>query len=309
MMMRSFGSFFEGRAFRIATAFAVQITGVGLSFLFSILLARLIGVAGVGLYFLAVTVVDIGATISRLGLENVGLRFASIAYSRGDRGTLAALYRRSMGLAVAAGIAIAPPIWLIVSHLPLGGDRALELRAEFPLLVLALVPLALLIIQAEFLKGIGASSIGTFAHAVVPPLLLLTGGIALWFMDAATLHGIFLTYVIVAVVSMIHAVAVWNWRLPGIWRERGAFDTRRLLRTSIPVLLVTSMNLVMGWTDILVLGIWADAKEVGIYGISMRIALLTAFVLGAINAADFGAGSVYQPRDGAGWNSAVDDGP
>ena len=283
MMMTSFGSFFEGRAFRIAKAFAVQITGVGLSFLFSLLLARLIGVAGVGLYFLAITVVDIGATISRLGLENVGLRFASIAYSRGDRGTLAALYRRSMGLAVGAGIAIALPIWLIVSHLPLGGDRAPELRAEFPLLVFALVPLALLIIQAEFLKGIGASSVGTFAHAVVPPLLLLAGGIVLWLLDAATLHGIILTYVIVAFVSMIIAVAVWNWRLPGIWRERGAFDTRRLLRTSMPVLLVTSMNLVMGWTDILVLGIWADAKQVGIYGISTRIALLTAFVLGAIN--------------------------
>jgi O-antigen/teichoic acid export membrane protein len=283
MVMRSFASFFEGRALRIATAFAVQIAGVGLSFLFSVLLARLIGVAGVGLYFLAITVVDIGATISRLGLENAGLRFASIAYSQGDRGTLAALYRRSMGLAFGAGIVVALPVWLIVSHLPLGGDRAPELRAEFPLLVFALAPLALLIIQAEFLKGVGASSIGTFAHAVVPPLLLLTGSIALWLLNAATLHSIFLTYVIVALVSMIHAVAVWNWRLPGIWRERGAFDTRRLLRTSMPVLLVTSMNLVMGWTDILVLGIWADAKEVGIYGISMRIALLTAFVLGAIN--------------------------
>jgi O-antigen/teichoic acid export membrane protein len=82
---------------------------------------------------------------------------------------------------------------------------------------------------------------------------------------------------------MINAVAVWNRRLPGIWRERGVFDTRRLLRTGMPVLLVTSMNLVMGWTDILVLGIWADAKQVGIYGICSRIALLAAFVLGAIN--------------------------
>jgi O-antigen/teichoic acid export membrane protein len=283
MMMRSFGSFLEGRAFRIAKAFAVQLTGAGLSFLFSILLARLIGASGVGLYFLATAVVDIGATISRLGLENVGLRFASIAYSRGDLGTLAALYRTSMGLTVGAGIAIALPIWSIVSYLPLGGDRAPELRAEFPLLVCALVPFALLIIQAEFLKGIGASSIGTFAHAVVLPLLLLAGGTALWLLNAATLHGIFLTYVIVAFISMISAVAVWNWLLPGIWREPGAFDKRRLLRTSMPVLLVTSINLVMGWTDILVLGICADAKQVGIYGISTRIALLAAFVLGAIN--------------------------
>lgn len=281
--MISFGSFFKGRAIRIAAAFVIQMAGAGLAFLFSVMLARLIGVAGVGLYFLAITLVNIGATIARLGLENAGLRFASIAYSQGDRGTLAALYRTTMGLAFGAGVAIALPIWLIVSHLPLGGDRAPELRAEFPLLVFAFAPVAMLIIQAEFLKGVGASGIGTFAHAVVPPLLLLAGSIVLWFLNAATLHTVFVTYLVVAVVSLIHAIIAWTWRQPGIWRERGAFDTRRLLRTSMPLLLVTSMNLVMGWTDILVLGIWSDVREVGIYGISARIALLATFVLGAIN--------------------------
>ena len=40
-------------------------------------MARLIGVAGVGVYFLAVTIVEIGATISRLGLESTALRFAA----------------------------------------------------------------------------------------------------------------------------------------------------------------------------------------------------------------------------------------
>lgn len=283
MTMKRFGAFFGGRARRIATAFVVQVAGTGLSFLFSVMLARLIGVPGVGLYFLSVTIVDIGATISRLGLENAGLRFASIAYSQGDRGTLAALYRRSMSLAFGAGIIMALPVWLIVSHLPLGGDGALELRAELPLLVLAIAPVALLLIQAEFLKGVGASGTGTFVHGVVPPLLLLASSIVLWFSNTATLHTVLLIYVIAMIISVIHAVIVWNWRLPGIWRERGSFDARLLLRTSMPLLLVTGMNLIMGWTDILVLGVWADAKEVGIYAISMRISLLAGFVLGAIN--------------------------
>ena len=267
----------------VAKVLLAQVGGVGLSFLFSVMLARLIGVSGVGLYFLAVTIVDVGATLSRLGLESASLRFASIAYSQGDLGTLAALYRKSMSLVAAAGILLALPAWLIASHLPLGGDRGLELRAELPLLVLAFVPAALLVIQADFLKGIGASAIGTFAQTVVSPLLLLTGSIVLWFLGAATLHLVVLNYVIVAFLAVIFAIIIWNLRLPGIWRMRGAFDSRRLLATSMPLLLVTSMNLVMGWTDILVLGIWADAKEVGIYGISMRVALLTTFVLVAVN--------------------------
>src|SRR4051794_13544244 len=73
MKMRRFASLFDGRGPQIAAAFAIQITGVGFSFLFSIMLARLIGAVGVGIYFLAITIVDIGATISRLGLENTGL--------------------------------------------------------------------------------------------------------------------------------------------------------------------------------------------------------------------------------------------
>src|SRR5437763_2796975 len=117
MTMRSFASFFEGRAFRIATAFAVQVAGVGLSFLFSVMLARLTGVAGVGLYFLAVTVVDISATISRLGLESASMRFASIAHSRQDLGDLAALYRKSMGVVFVTGAAVASLVLLIGSQL------------------------------------------------------------------------------------------------------------------------------------------------------------------------------------------------
>jgi O-antigen/teichoic acid export membrane protein len=281
--MRRLAGLFRGRPLRVASAFVVQVAGAGLGFLLSIVLARLVGVAGVGLYFLAITIVDISATISRLGLESASMRFASIAHSRGERGGLAALYRKSMSLVFVAGTAIALPVWLIVSHLGLGGEKAPEFRAELPLLIFAIAPVALLVIQAEFFKAVGSTATGTFSQAVVPPLLLLAGSIVLWLLGAGTVHAVFLTYVIVAIASVTLAVVTWHWRLPGIWRERGSFDVGRLLRTSMPLLLVNSMTLMLGWTDVLILGIWRDAAEVGIYGIAMRVALLTAFVLSAIN--------------------------
>jgi O-antigen/teichoic acid export membrane protein len=261
----------------------MQVAGAGLGFLFNIMLARLVGVAGVGLYFLAVTIVDIGATISRLGLESATLRFASVAHSASDRGSLAALYRKSTSLVFGTGIALALPFWLVASHLSLGGEKGLEFRSELPLLVLAIAPVALLVIQAEFFKAVGSTAAGTFSQAVVPPLLLLTGSVVLWFLGAATVHAVFLSYVIVAFTSAILAVAMWQWRVPGVWREAGSFVTGRLLRTSMPLLLVNSMNLIMGWTDVLVLGMYRDAGEVGIYGIALRLSLLTAFVLSAVN--------------------------
>jgi O-antigen/teichoic acid export membrane protein len=281
--MRRLAGLVRGRPLRVASAFVAQVAGAGLGFLLSVMLARLVGVAGVGLYFLAITIVDISATLSRLGLESASMRFASIAHSRGERGELAALYRKSMSLVFVAGTAIALPVWLIASHLGLGGERAGEFRAELPLLVFAIAPVAMLVIQAEFFKAVGSPATGTFSQAVVPPLLLLSGSILLWLLGAGTVHAVFLAYVIAAIAAVALAMATWRRRLPGIWRERGSFDMGRLLRTSMPLLLVNSMTLMLGWTDVLVLGMWRDAAEVGIYGIAMRVALLTAFILSAIN--------------------------
>jgi O-antigen/teichoic acid export membrane protein len=276
-------SLLKGRAFRVATALAIQVAGAGLAFVFSMVLARLIGVAELGLYFLAVTIVDIGATISRLGLETAGLRLASVARSKGDWGSLGALYRKCMGLTLAGGIAIAFPIWLVISHSSLGGDRSSQFRAELPILIFAVAPAALLIVQAEFLKSIEASGSGTFSYTVMPPMLLLSGTGLLWLAGNLTLHAIFMLYVVAVMGSLAAAIVIWSRRLPAVWRGRGNVKTRRLLQTSFPVFLVTMMTLVMGWTDILVLGVWSDPEQVGIYGIAMRIALLSTFVLSAVN--------------------------
>jgi O-antigen/teichoic acid export membrane protein len=267
----------------VAIVLVALVAGALFTFLFSVLLARLIGASGAGLYFIGLAIVDISVTIARLGLETAVLRFASIAHNRGDRGSLAALYRKSLVLALIMAIAIVPGVWFIVSHLPLGGDRAGDLRAALPLLMLAVPAVSVLGLQAEFFKGIGAPGTGTFVQSVFPPLALIVGGISLWWLTAVTFKSVVITYVAVAFVSAVFALVACNRCLPGIWREPGQFGTRLLLRTSLPLLMVTSMNLVMGWSDILVLGLWSDPKQVGIYGVSRGLAGLTSFVLNAVN--------------------------
>ena len=267
----------------VAAVFVLLVAGAAFTFVFNVLLARLIGASGAGLYFIAMTVVDVSVTIARLGLETAVLRFASVAQNRGDRGSLAAVYRKSLLLILVTAVAIAPIVWLVVLHLPLGGDRAGDLHAVLPLLMLALPAVAVMTFQTEFFKGIGAPVLGTFVQSVFLPLLMVLGSAALWLATAVTFENVVLIYVAATFVSALFTLTACNWRLPGIWRESGHFDSRLLLRTSLPLLMVTATNLVIGWTDILVLGLWADPKQVGIYGVSRGIAALTAFVLGAVN--------------------------
>jgi O-antigen/teichoic acid export membrane protein len=289
LSMQHFRRFLIENSRGIASVAFVQIAGAGLSLLFSIVLARLLGVAEIGLYFIAIALVEIGAILARLGLEHAVLRFASIAHGRGDRGSMAAIYRNSLGMSLGMAIALALPLWVVTSHLGLGGERAGELRGVLPLLMLAVAPAAALALQAEFFKAIGAPARSSFVQAVVPPLGLLFGVTVLWSLATVTFPSIVLLYVIGLIASVLYAFVAWNQSLPGIWLEPGYFDRRLLVRTGLPLLLFASMNLVMSWTDVLVLGIWSDPAEVGIYGVSMRIASLSVFVLSAVN-------SIVAPR-------------
>jgi hypothetical protein len=93
-LLANLSRFLNPQSLGVVGTAAIQIAGTAMAFLFSIVLSRLVGVAGVGLYFIFVTIIDIGTTLSRLGLERSGLRFASIVYNQGDRKELAALYRK-----------------------------------------------------------------------------------------------------------------------------------------------------------------------------------------------------------------------
>ena len=57
---------------------------------------------------------------------------------------------------------------------------------------------------------------------------------------------------------------------------------KELLRFSLPVLVVSVLGVVLGWTDTLMLGRYTSAAEVGIYNVSISLAKLLSFPLNAI---------------------------
>jgi O-antigen/teichoic acid export membrane protein len=265
-----------------ASALSMQVLGTALSFLFSLLLAKLIGASGLGLYFLCITTVEICSTISRLGLENAALKFISIAHASGDRGMLATLYRKCIGAAAVAAVVIALPAWLFLGMVPVRGSSHAEFVSLIPVLLLALVPAAILTIQSESFKAVGYPGTAAFVQTVLPQgILLLSGAILAW-QSQATISHVMASYVVAFYCAVVIALVCWASIIKDVWRK-GHFPTALLFRTSLPILMVTSLNLVMAWTDIIVLGIWSDTHEIGIYGVALRISTTTALILLAVN--------------------------
>ena len=269
--------------------FLAQVAGSGLSLVLTILLARLLGASDLGLYFVATTMVDIGALFARVGLESSVLRFASVAYDRGGAGELAALYRKSVGLILLAALCIVPLVWVFCHWVPIGGERADDLRDGLWFVLIAVPFVAVATVQSEFYKAVGSPVFGSLLQALCSPIVMLVGCSILFWLGLVTFNNMVRVYAAAAVLYCLVGVVFWMRRIPGVWHLTGNFDGRLLLRASLPLLVVSAANLAMNWTDILVLGIWSDPQQVGIYGICARLAGTTSFVLVAAN-------SVVAPR-------------
>ncbi len=265
-----------------ATALSMQIAGSVLSFLVSFLLAKMIGAAGLGLYFLSVTSIDICSTISRLGLENAGLKFISIANTSGEQATVATIHRKCIGIAgFSAAVMILPAI-AILTWVPIGAEQHAEFASLVPLLMAALIPVTILPIQTESYKAMGYPGTSIFMQSVLPQSILVLLLAIIASQGTATTALVLVSYAGAFFLAVLVAFARWKTLVKKVW-AKADFPAATLLRTSLPILILTSLNLVMAWTDTLALGILSDTEQVGIYGVALRVSGTAAFVLVAIN--------------------------
>lgn len=61
------------------------------------------------------------------------------------------------------------------------------------------------------------------------------------------------------------------------------YDSWIFLKESFPMMLSSTILIILGWLDTFILGIYESDENVGIYNVALRIAALTSFTLQAIN--------------------------
>jgi len=264
-----------------ATAFTLKALGAGLSFGYNVLLARLLGAKGAGVYYLALTVTTIASVLGRMGLDNTLLRFTAANAAQGDWDKVSGIYRIGVRIAVAASILATLIILISASWISQRIFSEEALSDPLRLMAFGILPMSLLTLHAELLKGLKRIRDATLVQGLGLPMLgiplLALLGVSLGVFGAAA------AYVISAFAVLLLGIILWRLATPQIRKLRGSFDTRLLISTSLPLFWVASMNLVMNWTDIIMLGIWTDGKKVGIYGVAVRTAMLTSFILNAVN--------------------------
>jgi O-antigen/teichoic acid export membrane protein len=267
-----------------AGAFAVNLGGTGIAFLSHLVLARVLGADGFGIYVYVITWITTLALLATLGLHTALLRFASAYRAREEWGLLHGVIRYAEIRVLTAGLAIGGVGAITVVAL---ADRLQpELVTTFQV-GLAIIPvLALLQLRSAIVRAFGgviaAIAPQNLVRSATVLLIVAVGGLVLGWQLAASeamsamLLGTALGLVLVSVALYRRRPAQVRMAVveqqPRVWR-----------RTALPLLFMAATQALLARVDILILGYVLGTTSAGIYVAASRVAGLVAFALTAVN--------------------------
>lgn len=261
------------------------------------LAARLLGLEVYGLFALAVAIAKICEKISIFGLHLAVLHFVPIFRSTGDRARLKGIIIGAMaGCGVSAALA-AILVWLSAPALAVGAFGKPAAEPFIRLAACAIPFMSLTELVGNMSRGFGYTRYYVVARNITPQALFSVLIGVLWLYD---LRGEWIVLALAISYAGAFAVGVLGLRRSGtrgLMSETASFANGVLLRYAVPIVMNTVLYMVVGWADLLIMGVYRSAGEVGIYRACMQVVSIFDMVTVAINAATARSYALGSHRD------------
>lgn len=262
---------------------SLRVASVILSFVTSLVLARLLGPAGYGAYAYSLGWVSLLVVLVLFGTDKLMTRQASAYETQSQWGLLAGLMRWSSGIVLAASLATSMLMLLIVQLF----FKHLELLTVTTLTVsFALLPLlALGRLWQSALVGLKYVVSGQVPDIIIRPFFFLLGigGMYLWTTGLTPVATIWLQ-VGASLLALLMVGYLLRVVQPVHLRQAGQeYEQKLWLTASLPIFLSAMLEVVNTRADIIMLGTLGSADAVGIYNVAKRLAEPLLFVLIAVN--------------------------
>lgn len=269
-----------------ALSLLIHTQGVLLQLVIGVLLARLLGPENLGIYSFVLAMVVLVQVIPNSGLESVVVRFSSMYFASNAWGRLKGLWRVARNIALTYGALMAA---LVLAAASLGWlpKTYQESKTVFLVSAIALPLLPLAVFYTAALRSVTHGVIGQLPLTVLRPWsqLILIGGIFLILQPGITPTYAMSAYVASFFIAIVAGAAWLSRRRPiAITQITCQYETRRWLKTAIPLSLLGGLTLINTQADILMLGLLGTPHETGIYRVAASGAGIVALSLHAANA-------------------------
>ncbi len=254
-------------------------------FFFYFIVGHFYGVEALGIWALAQTVLFVLSVLGRFGLDAANLRFVSNYAAQNKMDVVKEIYTKSISLVIPISILLSLLLFIFASDLAEHLFHKANLTSAFQINALALVPLIILMLHAEALRGLKKILAYGFMRNI--SIFLFASLIIVFFkLYKQTLNPFDPVIAYAMAISAVALVSVILWlkysNILSFTRSRGV-RYKTIFEVSFPLLLTGSIFLFVKWTDTLMLGVIRTESDVGIYNVCFKIASLAHIPLIAVN--------------------------
>ncbi|USE68114.1 hypothetical protein CTT31_02820 [Pseudoalteromonas maricaloris] len=256
-------------------ALGIRILGAAMAFLFNLAIAHQLGAEQSGYFFLAFSLVMIFSAIARLGFDNTVLRFTSANSFNGK--TVKAILHFSLKYSLPVAFLLmllvyftAPFLANMVFDKP---EIVTTLRSISPAIIgLVIVALVAMSLQARH-KLIASIPCQNIAHFVLCGVAIICLNV-----ESASSTALYLS------LSLASTACFFYWlSLRGLNDLGRTVSEGELWISARPNWVIMMMSQAVQWFAPIMVGVFLISEQVAFFSVAQRIALLTSFVLMAVN--------------------------
>ena len=256
-------------------AVALRASGSILALILNVMIGRLLGSEGAGLYYLGLAVCTVSAVVVRLGIDQALLRQISTFATRRDWGRVVGVFRQGF-LAVVVTASLAALLVALTAPL-LAAEIFGKPRMSAILMSIApcIVTFALMSVLAESLKGLSRFEHAMLVSGVIYPAVAL---LAIWpLAKTFGVSGAVCAYFMGTLSALGWGLFVWRRQVKS-YADSPVIEKRDLWSVSSKLWVMSLVsNALMPWGPILVLGAVGSSTETGIFGAAVRLSVIISF--------------------------------
>ena len=266
-------------------SFFLRIGGQLLGFFLTLLIAKYFGAEALGEYMLAVVVLRIFTLLAKLGLDTTPIRFSASFAAQNKWKSLLLFFKKVYFILILSSLVSSFVMYFLSNIIADFLNINSEYVRTFSYFVL---PMVFFVLHYQSLRGLKKIGIFSFYYRMSQALFtIIIILILLQFSNDPSIpfHAYIISLLFVSILSLLSFRNVLKEKNNN-YEEEIIIEhqtLKNILVISLPLMLAQSVQLIMIWTDKLMIGNMISVTDVGIYGVAFKLSMFASVTLMAIN--------------------------
>lgn len=262
----------------------IKVVGTVIGFILSIFLGRKLGVEGLGILNLANKISGLLVTFGILGIGSVLVKEIAIAGDRNNNLHIKSLAKNSIGLGIASSIFLSVLVISMSESLSTEFFQILDLKLPLILICVSVIPQIVNKIYVSILTGREKIWQSNLLDQTLSTLLTTILVILLHLFFEINVLLAALSYLIARILAL--SVSRYLWSKDPAYHEVTPSTHSKvasLLKKGFPLLVANSSAIIASNLDVIIIGTFCDARQVGLYSVASRTAFISSILRKVVN--------------------------